>query len=165
MLYVTYRKSTLTFDFDNGSATYKTQRYYIECADEYEANKVRLELLATEGKGIHRIKIRKTKPPKEYLVGKVTTITQMSINKSKKFFSATLWAFVQSFMPNYSSRDEVLEDDMLIKYLEGEDLDEDDLQLIKDEYDNDREKVKERVIELESKFAKEAIEAYYKEIF
>ena len=81
MLYVTYRKSTLTFDFDNGSTTYKTQRYYIECADEDEADKVYLELLTTEGEGIHRIRIRKTKPPKEYKVGKVTTTTQMSINE------------------------------------------------------------------------------------
>ena len=83
MLYVTYRKSTFTFDFEIDKVMYNTQRYYIECVDEDEADKVYLELLTTEGEGIHLIRIRKTKPPKEYKVGKVRTITQMSINEKE----------------------------------------------------------------------------------
>lgn len=72
-----------------------------------------------------------------------------------------VWSFIEDFLPNYSFRDDILRDDILLKYLENEYVSEDDLQWIKDEFNGNKQLIKEELIKLEIGFMTEAIRAYY----
>ena len=58
-----------------------------------------------------------------------------------------MWKFIEDYLPNYSSRDDVLCDDILYRYIDGDEVCQDDIEwimsdfrgdkmLIKKEYDN-----------------------------
>lgn len=72
------------------------------------------------------------------------------------------WRFIEDYLPNYSSRDDVLCDDILTRYMEGEDVCEEDLAWIGDEFNYDMDLVKKELVRIESRFAQEALSAYYK---
>ena len=71
------------------------------------------------------------------------------------------WQFVMDYLPNYSTRDDVLRDDILLRYLEGDEVAEDDRRWITEEFDNDEQRIREELIRLETQFANEALRAYY----
>lgn len=73
------------------------------------------------------------------------------------------WPFIVEYLPNYYTRDDVLEDDILFRFLTGDDVCEEDLQWIERDFDNDREQVKQALIDLEIKFTREALEAYWRD--
>lgn len=75
------------------------------------------------------------------------------------------WHFVENNLPDYHHRDDVLADDILFRYLDGDDVDVDDLEWIARDFGNDREKVRQYLVDQESRFAREALEAYFTNCF
>ena len=71
------------------------------------------------------------------------------------------WRFIEENLPNYSSRDDVLLDDILLRYIEGDDVSEEDLEWIEAEFHNDNRLIKEEIIRLETGFMNESLQAYY----
>ena len=72
----------------------------------------------------------------------------------------SFWTFIAEWLPDYSSRDDVLESDILARYLDDEEVCEEDLNWINQCYGGDKRLVVEHLIELETKFAEEALSAY-----
>ncbi len=72
-----------------------------------------------------------------------------------------MWRFIEEYLPNYSSRDDVLRDDILFRFVDGDDVSKEDLKWIEDEFKNDKNLVKEELIRLESRFMVEALKAYW----
>lgn len=85
----------------------------------------------------------------------------MSNTEITNSYSQGFWRFIEDNLPNYYSRDDVLRDDILLRFLNDEDVYEKDLEWIADEYNNDKQLVKQEVIRLEAKFAEEALLSYY----
>ncbi len=86
-----------------------------------------------------------------------------SKNTSNRFNE--MWQFIESYLPNYYFRDDVLQDDILYRYLEGDDVCNEDINWIKTEFDEDKNLVKDEIIKLETCFMKESLEAYYDTLF
>lgn len=82
-----------------------------------------------------------------------------STNQNNSYINT--WRFIEEYLPNYSSRDDVLWDDILFRYIEGEHVCEDDLKWIERTFHNDKTLVKEELVRLESQFMLEALRAYY----
>ena len=72
-----------------------------------------------------------------------------------------MWRFIEEYLPNYSSRDDVLRDDILFRFVDGDGVGKEDLKWIEDEFKNDKNLVKEELIRLESRFMVEALKAYW----
>lgn len=72
-----------------------------------------------------------------------------------------LWRFFEKYLPNYYSRDDVLLDDILFKYIDGDEVCEEDMKWIEVEFNSDKTLVKEELVRLETKFATEALRSYY----
>ena len=87
----------------------------------------------------------------------------MSMNDIQKpsYFYHNTWRFIEENLPNYSSRDDVLLDDILLRYIEGDDVSEEDLEWIEAEFHNDNRLIKEEIIRLETGFMNESLQAYY----
>ena len=84
----------------------------------------------------------------------------MLVGMKHKFYS-DLWSFIAEYLPNYSSRNDVLESDILRRFLDDEDLCYDDFLMIHDEYEGSKENVRNALVELESALAQEVLKAYY----
>lgn len=85
----------------------------------------------------------------------------MSLPDTPNSYYDGFWQFVMDYLPNYSTRDDVLRDDILLRCLEGDEVAEDDRRWIKEEFDNDEQRIREELIRLETQFANEALRAYY----
>ena len=72
-----------------------------------------------------------------------------------------MWRFIEEYLPNYSSRDDVLRDDILFRFVDGDDVSKEDLKWIEDEFKNDKNLVKEELVRLESRFMVESLKAYW----
>ena len=70
------------------------------------------------------------------------------------------WRFIEEYLPNYYHRDDILEDDILSRYVENEDVCDDDLKWITSEFNNDKELVIKELDKMESGFMEEALQAY-----
>ncbi len=79
------------------------------------------------------------------------------VNESYRFF----WQFIETYLPNYYSRDDVLWDDILNRYLYGEEVCERDMKWIEEEYNCDKKLILSELISLETRFAEEALEVFY----
>ncbi len=73
-----------------------------------------------------------------------------------------LYLFIADYLPNYYSRNDVLESDILFRFLTNEEINEYDKKWIKEEYGNDINAIKHRCIDLDKKFVEESLENYYK---
>lgn len=73
----------------------------------------------------------------------------------------SFWEFIAEWLPGYSSRDDVLESDILTRYVRDEEVWEEDLTWINQYYGGDKQLVAEQLMNLEAKFAKESLAAYY----
>ena len=71
------------------------------------------------------------------------------------------WRFIEDYLPNYSRRDDILMDDILYRYVEGEDVNDDDLKWIAAEFHSDKKLIEEELVKFESVFMAEALQAYY----
>lgn len=71
------------------------------------------------------------------------------------------WLFIEKWLPDYGTNDDVMEIDILSRWLDGEDsLTPDDQSRIYMEYDNDDEKIQLEIDRLERKLYMAAMEAY-----
>jgi len=68
------------------------------------------------------------------------------------------WSFIENHLPDYSSRDDVLHSDILIRYLDGEEVSESDLDWIAQL--GTRAEVVVELIKIDSHLLEEALEAY-----
>lgn len=71
------------------------------------------------------------------------------------------WRFIEDYLPNYSSRNDVLRDDILLRYIEGDEVCNDDLRWIQEEFNNEKHLIKKELVRLESNFMAESLRAYY----
>lgn len=76
-----------------------------------------------------------------------------------------MWQFIEEYLPNYSSRDDVLQDDILFRYIDDDDVCDEDLLWIKTEFHGDKNLVKKELVRLETGFIAESINAYYRRQF
>lgn len=71
------------------------------------------------------------------------------------------WSFIMFNLPNYYSRDDVLRNDILCRFIENEEVSEKDQIWIQDEFNSNIETIKQECIRLENKFLLEALDNYY----
>ena len=45
-----------------------------------------------------------------------------------------MWRFIEDYLPNYSSRDDILRNDILFRYLDDDDVCDEDMQWIQAEF-------------------------------
>ena len=76
-----------------------------------------------------------------------------------------IWRFIETYLPNYSSRDDVLTNDILYRYLDNDTVHEDDKKWISQEFKNDINAIKQECIRLELKLLSESITTYYNQLF
>lgn len=74
------------------------------------------------------------------------------------------WQFIEDYLPNYSSRDDVLWDDILSRFLEDDEVCESDMRIIEEVFNGNKKQIKEELALLETKFAQEALMEYYQNI-
>lgn len=75
------------------------------------------------------------------------------------------WDFIAEYLPGYTTSGNVLESDILRRFLDDEPLCYDDFLMIHATYNGNKEKVKDALVELETSLAHDALEAYYDEYF
>ena len=75
-----------------------------------------------------------------------------------------LWGFFGEYLPDYDSRDDVLESDILFRFIDGDEIWDSDLEWIKEEYNNDIKAVTQKCIQLEKRFFAESIENFYDQL-
>lgn len=75
------------------------------------------------------------------------------------------WRFIEENLPNYDHRDDVLHDDILVRFVEGDDICDNDLEWIESEFQSDKNLVAKEIVRLETQFAREALRAYYQRLF
>ena len=71
------------------------------------------------------------------------------------------WPFIEKYLPDYYSREDVLHSDILTRYLDGEEVLEQDLPWITEL--GTREDVVAELIDIDSCLLQEALEAYLQE--
>ena len=76
-------------------------------------------------------------------------------------YTGCFWSFIEEYLPNYSSRDDVLCDDILFRFITNDEVCEEDLAWIANDFNSDKKLVKDELVRLETKFAEEALGAYY----
>lgn len=70
---------------------------------------------------------------------------------------SNLQQFIEEYLPDYYHRDDVLHLDIYSRYIDNEEMDENDLQWIYQDFGSDKKKVKEEIDRLEMRFAYEAL--------
>lgn len=68
------------------------------------------------------------------------------------------WRFIEKYLPRYYSRDDVLLSDIYQRYIESDDVSEEDLQMIRENFGFNIQGVVNAQMELDQKLMKEAIE-------
>lgn len=72
------------------------------------------------------------------------------------------WQFICDYMPGYYTDDRILQDDILTRYIEGEEVCDSDIKWIEETFPSNKDIINE-LARLEAQFLNEAIHAYYKE--
>lgn len=87
------------------------------------------------------------------------------MNNTKQISNSYIstWRFIEDYLPNYSSRDDILRNDILFRYLDDDDVCDEDMQWIKAEFNGDKHLVKEELVRLEKGFFEESLKAYYEQ--
>ncbi len=87
----------------------------------------------------------------------------MSNTKSINSNTNCFWRFIEDYLPNYHSRDDVLCDDILYRYFEDDEVSDEDMLWILEEFNGDKKLVKEELVRLEKRFIEEALCAFYEQ--
>lgn len=77
---------------------------------------------------------------------------------------SNLWSFIEDYLPNYYSRNDVLRSDILFRYINNEDVSESDVKWIRKEFGTDLNAIKQESIRLEKKFVYESLDNFYKQL-
>ena len=77
--------------------------------------------------------------------------------KTSKHGPGDVWDFIERFLPDYYHRDDILHYDIYSRYVDGEELSEDDAEWIAADFGTDRERVRETIEQMEKDFAYEAL--------
>ena len=77
--------------------------------------------------------------------------------KNTKTKRGDLWSFIETYLPDYYHRDDILQFDIYSRYVHNEDVCDSDLQWIYDDFGSDKEKVKRVIDQMEKDFAYEAL--------
>lgn len=70
--------------------------------------------------------------------------------------SSSDWQFITENLPRYFSRDDVLMCDILLRFIEGDDVAQDDLEMIAEVYNSDKQEVGLALMEFETRLLNEA---------
>ena len=71
------------------------------------------------------------------------------------------WSFIEAYLPNYSRRDDVLMSDILARFLDNEEIAEEDAEMIASVYGNNKDLVRQELLRLDKGLMAEAMEAYF----
>ena len=82
------------------------------------------------------------------------------MKKSFNLMGFDMWGFIERFLPNYSHRFDVLYYDLVSRYVDGEELDDDDLKLMELDF-RDIDEAQKWLHKKDKKFFLEAVEAAY----
>ena len=88
-----------------------------------------------------------------------TSIKGMPL-KTVKPEKGNLWSFIETYLPDYYHRDDILHFDIYSRYVDNEDVCEGDLQWIYEDFGSDKDKVKETINLMEKEFAYEALASW-----
>lgn len=77
---------------------------------------------------------------------------------------SSLWGFICKYLPFYESRNDVLRSDILFRALNKEEISDDDLTMIADEYGNNLNLIKQECIKLDLEFLMESLEQFYTQL-
>lgn len=77
---------------------------------------------------------------------------------------ANLWSFFNEYLPGYYSRNDVLKSDILFRFLEGDEISENDLAWIQEEYGGDLQRVRQECQRLDTLFFTESLQAFYDQL-
>lgn len=75
-----------------------------------------------------------------------------------------LWSFISEYLPNYYSREDVLNSGVLFRFLEGDEISENDLEWIKEEYGGNVQRVRQECQRLDTLFFAESLQAFYDQL-
>lgn len=75
-----------------------------------------------------------------------------------------IWGFIEEHYKGYYNSDAVLEHDILTRFIEGEDVSDNDIKLIKDKL-NSADKISNRLIEITLKLISISVISYYDKLF
>lgn len=75
------------------------------------------------------------------------------------------WQFIEDYLPNYYSREDVLWSDILIRFIENEELDDSDLLRIENEIGLSKKVVLREFKKNNKKLLLEAFDEYFKETY
>ena len=75
-----------------------------------------------------------------------------------------LWSFIEDYLLNYYSRDDVLRSDILFRYINNEDVSESDVEWIGQEFGTDLDSIRQESIRLEKKFVYESLDNFYEQL-
>lgn len=71
------------------------------------------------------------------------------------------WPFIEEYLPDYSRRDDVLMSDILARFLDNEEIAEEDADMIASVYGNNKDLVRQELLGLDKGLMAEAMEAYF----
>lgn len=81
-----------------------------------------------------------------------------------KSLYSNLWDFIEMYLPNYYTRDEVLRSDILYRFLDNEDVNDEDKKWIYEDFNNNIVAIKQECKDLEMQFLSESLENYYSQL-
>jgi len=73
-----------------------------------------------------------------------------------------IWNFIEEYLPNYYSRDDVLRSDILFRYIDSDDVCITDKEWILSEFGDNRDAIKQECLRLDKQFLSEALDNFYK---
>lgn len=71
-----------------------------------------------------------------------------------------LWEFIEDNLPDYYHRDDILRYDILSRFVDDEDMEADDVMMVREEFKSDKDKVREELDDMEKEFAYESLLAW-----
>lgn len=89
-------------------------------------------------------------------------LTMRTFAKTNHYMNKySYWDTVMEYLPYYHSRNDVLLSDILARYIDDEEVSDSDLEMIKANYGNNKQAVKQALFDLDSRLIVEAIKVLY----
>ena len=89
---------------------------------------------------------------------------QLNNSIMNKSAYANLWSFFNEYLPGYYSRNDVLESDILFRFLDGDEISENDMDWIKEEYGGNVQRIRQECQRLDTLFFTESLQAFYDQL-